>query len=615
MIFPLFILFVAISVSVIAAYYSIVGLAAIFAAAVIPIIIMASSLEVAKIATTVWLHQNWDRCRLLMKSYLVIAVILLMFITSMGIFGFLSRAHVEQSASSTEIIRQIERKNSEIEYTQETINRLILEIEQLQESATRNDAQIQQQIDTEQQRIDLVIQRAQPAIVDQQRIIDSREESKQNRLNELRAQSNEKNSNLQNLDILLSQNQVRALQTLVGVRADGSMGPETRQAIADYRARSLQERNEIDREIARLVELQDTDVVQARQEILRIRAGIDEQINRSNALIERLRSEIAVTVDAGVVEQIESNRATVLLLRENLTNLNDERFEFETQYRMLEIEVGPLKYIAELLYGESNPEILEKAVKWVIIIIIFVFDPLAIMLVLAAVESIKWHRQENKPTNNIPPPDTDVKEPENLDHTLYNHNPLCYSYTYELGSVTSNNKQPEPEPEPEPIKKSEENVKERNPSHTQVPVLNQKVGNDVSENKKNSNPKEEIKELGADYVEVDGKVIHKRTLNAVRPDIKHVSENNEIMFGTNFPANPAKDQCYVRVDIIPTKLYKYNGAKWVEVDKSITNNYSFNEGYIRSLVDLIDKGVYDPHLLTLEEQEQIENFLKKKANK
>ena len=112
MIFGLFILLVALSISGVAAYYSIIGLTAIFAAAVIPIIIMGAVLEVGKIVTTVWLHQYWAFARSWMKTYLSLAVIILMFITSMGIFGFLSKAHIEQTSASEESKSQLVRIES-----------------------------------------------------------------------------------------------------------------------------------------------------------------------------------------------------------------------------------------------------------------------------------------------------------------------------------------------------------------------------------------------------------------------------------------------------------------------------------------------------------------------
>jgi len=98
---------VALGLSVIAAYYSIAGLTAIFAAAVIPIMVMGSILELAKVVVTLWLHEYWSRARWLMKLYLVPAVVMLMLITSMGIFGFLSKAHSDQSLVSGDVQAKI----------------------------------------------------------------------------------------------------------------------------------------------------------------------------------------------------------------------------------------------------------------------------------------------------------------------------------------------------------------------------------------------------------------------------------------------------------------------------------------------------------------------------
>ena len=97
MFLTVFMFFVALSLSAVAAFYSIVGLVAIFAAAAIPVIVMASVLEVAKITTTLWLHEYWSQTRVIMRAYLVSAIVILMFITSLGIFGFLSKAHLEQA--------------------------------------------------------------------------------------------------------------------------------------------------------------------------------------------------------------------------------------------------------------------------------------------------------------------------------------------------------------------------------------------------------------------------------------------------------------------------------------------------------------------------------------
>lgn len=139
MIFGTFILLVALMISAVAAYYSIVGLVAIFAAAAIPIIIMGAVLEVGKIVTTVWLHQYWQGAKTWMKTYLSLAVIILMFITSMGIFGFLSKAHIEQTSAGEENVASIERIESEIERYETIIKRSEERIIKAENSVTNND--------------------------------------------------------------------------------------------------------------------------------------------------------------------------------------------------------------------------------------------------------------------------------------------------------------------------------------------------------------------------------------------------------------------------------------------------------------------------------------------
>ena len=113
MLFGILTLLVGLAISVVAAWYSIVGLMAIFAAAKIPIAIMGAVLEVGKLLTASWLYQYWDKTNALLKSYFTIAVVVLMFITSMGIFGFLSKAHMDQTLSvgdNSLLIERIDRK-------------------------------------------------------------------------------------------------------------------------------------------------------------------------------------------------------------------------------------------------------------------------------------------------------------------------------------------------------------------------------------------------------------------------------------------------------------------------------------------------------------------------
>jgi hypothetical protein len=115
-------LFVALCLSAVAAFYSIVGLTAIFAAAVLPIVIMGSILEIAKLTVTVWLHEHWTQARWLMKVYLCTSVVVLMIITSMGIFGFLSKAHSDQSLVGGDVQAKIAVYDEKIRTERENID-------------------------------------------------------------------------------------------------------------------------------------------------------------------------------------------------------------------------------------------------------------------------------------------------------------------------------------------------------------------------------------------------------------------------------------------------------------------------------------------------------------
>ena len=241
------VLVVALAISGVAAWYSIAGLAAIFAAAKIPVIIMGSSLEVGKLVTASWLYQNWNRAPFLLKSYLTIAVIVLMFITSMGIFGFLSKAHIDQTIDSGDNTIQI--------------------------------VQLDQRIAREQKRIDDA-----------------------------------------NVVVAQLDNAVQTLMDYDRIRGDDG-------AIA-VRESQKNERDDL------------------------------------NIIIDNAYTAIG---------DLQSDRA--LLSKEQLS---------------IEAEVGPIRYIAELAYGDdASVDDLGDAVRYVILIIIFVFDPLAVLLLVAANMSIR----------------------------------------------------------------------------------------------------------------------------------------------------------------------------------------------------------------------------------
>ena len=160
----------ALSISLIAIYYSVAGLVAIFSAAAIPIVIMGTVLEVSKLVTAVWLHKFWKQAVWWLKTYLTTAVVILMFITSMGIFGFLSKAHIEQTAAGQESIAQEQRINAEIARYQTAIVKAEEKIQKLEQQGTGGQSVLQAQIDREQSRIDAAYTRVQPLIDEQNNI-------------------------------------------------------------------------------------------------------------------------------------------------------------------------------------------------------------------------------------------------------------------------------------------------------------------------------------------------------------------------------------------------------------------------------------------------------------
>jgi hypothetical protein len=241
-------------ISGVAEYYSILGLTSIFSAAVIPVIIMGIALGIGKISATIWLKQNWNIAPLSIKVYLATAIAVLMFITSMGIFGFLSKAHSDQGLVSGDVLSKIAVFDEKIKISKENIDANRKALKQLDE------------------------------------------------------------------------------------------------AVDQVMARSTDEKG-ADKAVA---------------------------IRRGQAK-ERAR----------LFQEIETEQKAI-------ARLNEERAPIAAEVRKVEAEVGPIKYIAAFVYGETDKTVLEKAVTWVIIILIAVFDPLAVILLLASQYSFQSFREREE---------------------------------------------------------------------------------------------------------------------------------------------------------------------------------------------------------------------------
>tara|TARA_B100002019_G_scaffold292553_1_gene316087 strand:- start:744 stop:2111 length:1368 start_codon:yes stop_codon:yes gene_type:complete len=375
-------LITALSISAIAIYYSVAGLVAIFSAAAIPIIIMGSTLEISKLVTAVWLHKYWFKAKWWLRTYLSMAVLILMFITSMGIFGFLSKAHIEQTSASQESVAQEERISKEITRYEDAITKSEAVIAKLEERGTGSQAVIQSQIDKEQQRIDAAYARIQPLVDEQNSIIASATELFQAELNKV-------DKNLALLQSFINNGEIAKAQGMVGTKADGKYGPNTAAAFTTYQEQKTAERQEW---LDKIQNASNTDTVKlAKEEIARLRAQAEKQIEESNALITSYRSQLQNTEAKDVTSLLEEEQDKIKNNNVELDKLLQEKFALQADVRKLEAEVGPIKYIAEMVYGESaDKDILEKAVRWVIITIIFVFDPLAVLLLIASQYTLEF---------------------------------------------------------------------------------------------------------------------------------------------------------------------------------------------------------------------------------
>jgi hypothetical protein len=541
-------LLVALILSTIAAWYSIIGLTTIFAGAVVPVIIMGSALELAKITATVWLRKYWHRAGLLLKLYLVPAVMAIALITSMGIFGFLSKAHMDQGVTSGDVQAKI--------------------------------------------------------------------------------------------------------------------------AIYDEKIKTEKENIEANRKALKQMD-----------------EGVDQVLGRSTT---ETGAEKAVAMRKSQQKERTRLQNEILQSQKSIQGLNNERAPIAAEVRKVEAEVGPIKYIAALLYGD-NPDanILERAVRWVIILLVIVFDPLALMLVLAANQSKDWDDEEDEPAYEADDGPIDPEVLEQLRERAKEeyvkwpegvgiHEPVAekefdlkdhpYLFT-PAGSDTPPGITPvgpqvyKPEPSDdtldpcykcgtpllnapgigpfcpnkecdvsdntlgvEPIQITyipTKPIVEDAPNFEAIKVDGEWVQTGPDFEEKSKAPLPEVvesntipyQELDGGYVMFDGKHMHKDVLLSMRPDIlKLVADSgreSKTSFGTSFPTIAGKGDTFVRVDSLPNKVYKFDGTRWIVVNKEQSTSYLYDQEYIKYLVEKIDKGEYDIELLSDSEKQQIEEYLTK----
>jgi hypothetical protein len=357
----------ALTISAVAIYYSVAGLAAIFAAAVIPIIIMGVSLEVGKLVTAVWLHRNWSRAVWWLKTYLAIAVVVLMFITSMGIFGYLSKAHIEQTSMSQEQVALITSLDDKLARSEAKIDRWTNEMDRL---LGGEDIRVDNLIDREQVELDKINALIKAEKDDIRKDFDKQIELQNKRIEQARERKE--------ADIQAAKD-----------RFEGSFGGGAKfdKAVEEAKANELSVASSAQREIRNINS-------QLNDALAKVDTKYADDIKAIQERIQDLRSQAnAKTEDLDA--RINELEGFIDKEQTNVDQVREEKFAYEKTYRQLEAEVGPIKYIAEFIYGEqADQNLLEAAVRWVIIIIIFVFDPLAVLLLIASQYTFNWRREE-----------------------------------------------------------------------------------------------------------------------------------------------------------------------------------------------------------------------------
>jgi len=631
-------LLTALTISGVAIYYSVSGLAAIFSAAVIPIIIMGGVLEVSKLVTAVWLHRFWGIATWWLKTYLSIAVVVLMLITSIGIFGFLSKAHDTASGNATEAIAtvnridgQIAREENRIQILEDRINGLqsgdgfdvSSSIAQQQEIISGARGAVQADIDYNQTQITAINERL-------DRDLEALETS-------LTADIQVQTDKLVPLDELVASYRDEEDSGFIN-RTDNrgeaervlqEQKPE-RDAIAAEITRLRDSARDRESELRREASVA---VREAQGNINDYRAQTQETVDAATAEINRLREQSNSSQDDDLA-QIDEWNVTIDNIYNTIDSLRDEKFESEQAVRLVESEVGPIRYIAEFFTGteDADASLLETAVSWLIMVIIFVFDPLAVLLLIASQYTFEQRRKENpslekSEIDDGPEPlqesviNQELEEavehfarPE-LDFTLLETRieqaqKAIKDWEDSQKEVLDSIEEVEPEPaEPEPeveeveteFKEYEGNKEEETPEPEEIETTGVTIEQVIS-------PDDE-----SDYMlDPEGRSIHKDALKSLHPELFLQTDNSKASstsFGESFPTVAMKGDTFVRVDQMPNRVYKFEGKAWIEIQKEGTDTYLYNEEYINHLVEKIQTGEYDVDLLSDSERQQIEIYL------
>ena len=590
-------------ISAVAIFYSVTGLATIFAASVIPIVIMGSVLEVGKLITAVWLHRNWQKAVWWLKTYLTVAVIILMFITSMGIFGYLSKSHIEQATASDDQIAKIQILDENIVRLDTKINRWDDEITRLSSGNIGNT------------RVDNLIKREEDAL---NKLLNTIDKEKSQYRTQATSDINAINNKLTQYRVA-TDNEITSINEQLKTCFSCS---DEKQALIDAKTNLSAKEDKADNSITVIKQKLNNDLIN-------VVNGYSSQLNPINARINELKTQSSSKTQ-DIDERVLTLETSIGTAQLTLSTYREDKSVIESQFRKLEAEVGPVKYIAEFIYDkQADRGMLEEAVRWVIVTIIFVFDPLAVLLLIASQYSFEEHKRNNKP--KPPTPTQPTPKPKKREHDYVELVGKTFKGKYNEADAPNCNDNKELEKavqeklalikdifkgaqheedvadtkipvKPKAVKKKKKvttsnKIVTKTPSKVKRGIMNPTSTKYKVSDKDVDVITDMIEKVSDDsYISYENKMHRKQAFAIMHPEFV-TDVNSTVEFGINFPENIPNATLFLRTDFLPVKLFRYNGESWVELHKRLLKESAYSRKYIQHLIEKINEHDYDKVLL------------------
>lgn len=579
MLFGYFTLFVALIISVVAEYYSIVGLTSIFAAAVIPVVVMGAALGVGKLTAAIWLKINWHRASLAYKLYLVPAVAFLMILTSMGIFGFLSKAHSDASLVSGDVQAKIAVYDEKIKTAKDNIDANRKALKQMDEAV---DQVMGRSTDEKGADKAVTIRRAQQK--ERARLL-SEIQAEQKTISQLNEERSPIAAEVRKVEAEVGP--IKYIAAMIyGDNPDANLLEAAVRwviilivAVFDPLALMLilagQQSIRWDKDKPKYEQddgpLSDAQIAQLKtsvEEFATVKEETKDLVEEANRLIDEIEKPEPELPVIPQDEQVHDSAQQITLPE---VPPAQDHYDF-SKLAYLNEPFTHFKDLKPMVYRPPVP-----------------VAPLNIKMFVV-----------EQPKFEVVPED----EPK---YEVYAGNPDDF-------------KEPWTEEEKQALVDAMQAVFDKNKEEKEIPDM-ERPGDyltppETAEVVKPAPAK--IKEAVDAPAKTVVKVAETFDPRAKTTDSGLTADNDDTAptevkahFGITFPSTPDRGELFLRVDYLPSRLFKYNGSKWIEVDKTMTDSYVYNEEYIKFLIDEIAAARVDPEELSASERDQIAEFLGK----